>query len=340
MAGLRSLGVVALLFSSLAGCSDSDSSKADPEVLTIYSERKEHLIKPLFEKFTEETGIPIRYITDGAGPLMARLENEGAATPADILMTVDAGSLWQAGEKGLLQPLESQILEQNIPAHLQAESNQWFGLSVRARTIVYSTERVKPDELSTYEDLADPKWKGRLCLRTAKKVYNQSLIATMIKTQGAEKTEEVVRGWVANLATDPYSDDTITLEAVAAGQCDIAVVNTYYFGRMQKENPNIPLAIFWPNQQDRGVHVNISGAGVTRHAKHPQLAQQLLEWLSGPEAQYDFSEANQEFPANPEVDATPLVKSWGTFKPDLVNVEAAGRLQTEAIMLMDRAGYR
>ncbi len=340
MTSLRSLGMVALLFSSLAGCSNTGDNQADEAVVTVYSERKEHLIKPLFEKFTEETGIPIRYITDGAGPLMARLESEGAATPADMLMTVDAGNLWQASEKGLLQPLESQVLEQNIPAHLQAEDNEWFGLSVRARTIVYSTERVKPEELSTYEDLADAKWKGRLCLRTSKKVYNQSLVATMIKTQGVEKTEAIVRGWVANLATDPYSDDTITMESVIAGQCDIAIVNTYYFGRMQKENPDIPLAIFWPNQQDRGVHVNISGAGVTRHAKHPKLAQQLLEWLAGPEAQYQFSEANQEFPANPEVDATPLVKSWGTFKPDLVNVEAAGRLQAEAIMLMDRADYR
>lgn len=339
MSFIRSLAWVPLLALSISGCSDRDPA-ADSQTLTIYTERKEHLIKPLLDEFSEQSGVTIRYITDGAGPLIARLENEKDATPADMLITVDAGSLWQASEKGLLRSIESAVLETNIPQHLRSPDNQWFGLSARARTIVYSTERVKPEELSTYEALADAEWKGRLCLRTAKKVYNQSLVATMINTLGAEETEEIVRGWVANLATDPYSDDTMTLEAVVAGQCDVALVNTYYLGRMQKENPDLPLAVFWPNQEGRGVHVNISGAGVTRHAKNPDLAQQLLEWFASPEVQYRFAEVNQEFPANPEVEPAPLVKNWGSFKADLVNVEAAGRLQQEAIMLMDRAGYR
>lgn len=308
--------------------------------ITVYSERVEHLIKPLFDQYTAETGVPIRFITDGAGPLIARLENEGEATPADILITVDAGNLWQAADKGLLRAIESPVLEANVPAHLQASGNEWFGLSARARTIVYSTERVKPEELSTYEALGDPKWEGRLCLRTAKKVYNQSLVATMINTLGAEQTEEIVKSWVGNLATDPYSNDTVALEAVIAGQCDLAIVNTYYFGRMQKENPNVPLAVFWPNQDGRGVHVNISGAGITKHAKHPEAAQKLLEWLSGEEAQYKFAEANEEYPVNPRVKPSPLVQAWGEFKADLVNVEAAGHLQSDAVKLMDRAGYR
>ena len=330
---------------SLAACTDKKETKqaaeTDPQpTITVYSERVEHLIKPLFDQYTAETGVPIRFITDGAGPLIARLENEGEATPADILITVDAGNLWQAADKGLLRAIESPVLEANVPAHLQASGNEWFGLSARARTIVYSTERVKPDELSTYEALGDPKWEGRLCLRTAKKVYNQSLVATMINTLGAEKTEEIVKSWVANLATDPYSNDTVALEAVVAGQCDLAIVNTYYFGRMQKQNPNIPLAVFWPNQDGRGVHVNISGAGITQHAKHPDAAQKLLEWLSGEEAQYKFAEANEEYPVNPKVKPSPLVQAWGEFKADLVNVEAAGHLQAEAVKLMDRAGYR
>lgn len=334
------LSLAALSWVALtSGCGRQERG-AEEVVITVYSERREHLIKPLFDKYTELTGVPIRYITDNAGPLISRLENEGAATSADLLMTVDAGNLWLASERGVLRSIDSPTLRANIPKHLRAEQDQWFGLSLRARTLVYSTERVDPAELSTYEALADPEWQGRLCLRTSKKVYNQSLVATMIAAYGEEIAEDIVRGWVANLATDPYSNDAMAMEAVAAGQCDVTLVNTYYFARLQKENPDIPLAIFWPNQEDRGVHVNVSGAGVTRHATQPEAAQELLEWLSGPEAQYQFAMLNEEFPANPEVDSSPLVSSWGEFVSDPLNVEAAGRLQVRAVMLMDRAGYR
>lgn len=329
----------AIVLAGVSGCSSNDDEQAQAPTITVYSERKEHLIKPLFDEYTAKTGVQIRYITDSAGPLITRLENEGEATPADILITVDAGNLWQASERGVLRSLDSQLLESAVPEHLQAENNEWFALSSRARTIVYSTERVKPEELSTYEALADAKWKERLCLRTSKKVYNQSLVATMIKTLGEEKTQEVVEGWVANLATQPYSNDTVAMEAVEAGQCDVTIVNTYYYGRLQTERPDVKLALFWPNQDGRGVHVNVSGAGITKHAKKPEQAQKLLEWLASEDAQYKFAEANQEYPVNPAVRPSPLVASWGEFKADLVNVEAAGRLQAEAIKLMDRAGY-
>jgi iron(III) transport system substrate-binding protein len=309
-------------------------------VVTLYTERKEHLIKPLLDAFTAKTGIKVRYITDAAAPLIARLDSEKEATPADILMTVDVGNLWQAQKRGLFRAIDSPSLLAAIPANLRAADNTWFGLSTRARTIIYSTERVKPSELSTYEDLADEKWRGRLCLRTAKKVYNQSLVATMINTLGEAKTEAIVKGWVANLATDPYSDDNMTMQAILAGQCDVALVNTYYFGRLQLDSPKVALALFWPNQNDRGVHVNISGAGVTRFAKNPEDAQALIEFLATPEAQYVFAEANQEYPANPAVKAAPNVLAWGEFKADQVNVEAAGVMQEAAIKLMDRAGYR
>jgi iron(III) transport system substrate-binding protein len=211
---------------------------------------------------------------------------------------------------------------------------------VRARTIVYSTERVKPEELSTYEDLASPKWKGRLCLRTSKKVYNQSLVAMMIARLGEAKTEQVVKGWVGNLATNVFSNDTKVMEAIAAGQCDVGIANTYYFGRLQKKRPDIALALFWPNQAESGVHVNISGAGVTAHAKHREAAVRLLEWLSSRDAQGMFASLNMEYPANPEVAPDPAVAAWGEFKGDTINVAEAGRLQTKAVMLMDRAGYR
>ena len=313
---------------------------ADPDTITVYSARKEHLIKPLFDAYTEKTGVQIRYITDKAGPLLARLKAEGANTPADMLMTVDAGNLWQAAESGVLSPVESEALNQNIPAHLRDPGNQWFGLSIRARTIVYSTDRVKPANLTSYEGLADPKWRGRLCLRTSKKVYNQSLVAMMIARHGEEKTSQIIEGWVANLATEPFSNDTMAMQAIVAGQCDVAIVNTYYFGRLQKEDPNMKLALFWPNQDTAGVHVNISGAGVTKHAKNRDGAIQLLEWLSSEEAQQQFAGLNMEYPINPAVAADAVVSAWGDFKGDDLNVAQAGKLQAQAIKLMDRAGYR
>jgi iron(III) transport system substrate-binding protein len=308
--------------------------------VVVYSARNEHLIKPLFDRFTEETGIEVSYITDKEGPLLQRLKAEGKRTPADVLMTVDAGNLWHAAETGVLASIDSPTLIANVPSNLRDREGRWFGLSERARSIIYSTERVDPSELSTYEALADPKWKGRLCLRTSKKVYNQSLVATMIARLGEEKTEEIVRGWVANLAAAPFSNDTKTIEAVAAGQCDVAIVNTYYFGRLQKKDPSLKLAFFWPNQDSSGVHVNVSGAGVTMHAKNPENAQKLIEWLSSPVAQADFAGLNAEYPVNPNVEPIPLVKAWGDFKADKLNVAEAGRLQTAAIRLMDRAGYR
>lgn len=228
--------------------------------------------------------------------------------------------------------------------HLRDPENEWFGLSVRARTVVYNNARVKPSDLSTYEDLANPKWKGRLCLRTSKKVYNQSLVAMMIYEHGEAKTEDIVRGWVANLATAPFPDDTRAMQAVAAGQCDVTVVNTYYFGRLMEKTPGLPLAIFWPNQnlnnKAAGVHVNISGAGVTRHAKDPAGAQRLLEWLSSAKAQSLFADVNLEYPVNPAVAPDKTVAAWGSFKQNLINVSEAGRLQAQAVRLMDRVGYK
>ncbi|MEO1765814.1 Fe(3+) ABC transporter substrate-binding protein [Thiobacter aerophilum] len=313
---------------------------ARAEEVVVYSARNEQLIKPVFDAYTRATGVQVKFITDKEGPLLARLKAEGANTPADLLLTVDAGNLWQAAEEGVLQPVDSVVLERNIPASLRDPAKRWFGLSVRARTIVYNTQRVRPSELSTYEALAEPKWKGRLCLRTSKKVYNQSLVAMMIAEHGEAKTEQIVRGWVANLATDPFPDDTKMMEAVAAGQCDVGIGNTYYFGRLMEKNPNLPLALFWPNQRGSGVHVNISGAGVTRFAKNRAGAIRLLEWLSSREAQNIFADVNLEYPVNPAVKPDPIVAAWGEFKRNPINVAKAGELQAAAVKLMDRAGYK
>lgn len=313
---------------------------ADPVV--VYSARNAQLIEPLFAAFTRDTGTPVQFITDKEGPLLARLKAEGRNTRADVLMTVDAGNLWQAAQEDLLQPLDSPALRAAIPAHLRDPQQRWWGLSVRARTIAYNPQRVQPSQLSTYEDLADPKWKGRLCLRTSKKVYNQSLVAMLIAEHGAPKTEALVRGWVANLATPPFADDTQALQAVAQGVCDVTLVNTYYFGRLMHDQPQLSLALFWPNQAVRGsgVHVNVSGAGVTRHAKHPALARQLIEWLATPKAQSLYADVDLEYPARADVPPTAQVAAWGRYTPNPRNVADAGQLQAQAVMLMDRAGYR
>lgn len=316
----------------------SGAALAADEVV-VYSSRIDELIKPVFDAYTAETGVKVKFITDKEAPLLARLKAEGKNTPADLLITVDAGNLWQAEQEGVLRPLDSATIKANIPPQYRSASGSWSGLSLRARTIFYSTERVKPEELSTYEALADENWEGRLCLRTSKKVYNQSLTATLIEAHGEKQAEQIVKGWVNNLATDVFADDTALLQAIDAGQCDVGMANTYYYGRLHKQNPGLKVKPFWPNQADRGVHVNLSGAGVTKHAPHPQAAQKLLEWMTGDKAQRLLADINQEYPANPQVAPSAEVAAWGSFKADSVPVEVAGKRQAEAIRLMDRAGW-
>lgn len=343
---LRSTAALLTAGLLLAACGSNNDSQSDTprakEEVVVYSSRNEQLIKPLFDAYEAETGVHVRFRTDSEGPLMARIEAEGSNTPADILLTVDAGNLWQAAHMGLLRAIESPVLEENVPENLRDPENQWFGLSARARTIVYNPDAVQPDELSTYEALADEKWHGRLCLRTSKKVYNQSLVAMLIEEHGEEQTEEIVRGWVANLATTPFSDDTSALRAVAAGQCDVSIVNTYYLGRVLREEPDFPVKVFWPNQESDtgGVHVNVSGAGVTRYSSRPEAAQKLLEWLSSDTAQEAFAGLNLEHPVNTDIDVDSIVAAWGTFEQNPINVSFAGANQAQAVKLMDRAGYR
>lgn len=310
------------------------------QVVTIYSSRNEQLIKPLLDKYTEATGVKIELVTDKTGPLMARLEAEGQNTPADMLLTVDAGNLWQAAQQGLLQPVASTVLESNVPAKYRDPKGQWTGLSLRARTIFYDPNKVDANQLSTYADLADPKWKGKLCLRTSNAVYNQSLVASMIENLGAEKTEEIIRGWVDNLATDVFSNDTSMLEAIAVGQCEVGIANSYYYGRVLDEKPDFPVQIFWANQGTTGTHVNISGAGVVANSDNPDGALKLMEWLSSDEAQGIYASADKEYPVKEGIDESEMLRSWGTFTQDNINVQKFGELQTQAIQMMDKVGYK
>jgi len=314
--------------------------QAASDEITVYSSRKEHLIQPLFEQFTNQTGIEVNYLTGSGGDLIERLKLEGENTPADMFMTVDAGDLWYAGTQGIFQPVITERIKSNIPSHLRDPNGLWTGLSVRARTIVYSTDRVKSFDLSTYGDLASSKWDNKLCLRTSKKIYTKSLVASIIHNQGIEKASEVIEGWVNNLAAVPNAKDSHVMDAILAGQCDVGLVNTYYFGRLIEKTPNAPLKLYWANQDTTGVHVNVSGAGIIKHASNPTGAIQLLEWLSSAEAQAIYGSLNKEYPANQNIDSDEIVSSWGSFKQDKMNLSIAGELQAEAVKLMQRLGYK
>lgn len=326
--------VVVLVLSLVLG-----AGLAAAQEVVVYSARSHYGQEPAFEAFTKETGIQIKSFGGDSAELFERLRSEGDKTPADVLISVDAGNVWKAAQAGLLSPVESSVLRDSIPAHLRDPENRWFGVTVRARTIMYNVDKVRPEELSTYEALGDPKWKDRLCLRTSSHIYNQSLLATMIKRYGEPRVEETVRGWVANNPT-LINSDTKILEAVAAGQCDVAITNSYYLGRLQAKDASFPVAPFWANQQTTGTHVNISGAGVTAHAKNRANAIKLIEFLASPKAQELFVEANFEYPANPKASVNAILAKWGTFKQDDINVAAAGELQAAAIKLADRVGYK
>lgn len=317
---------------------------AQPQAVTVYSSRIEALLKPTLDEYTKQTGVKINLLTDRGGSLSERLAAEGASSPADVLITVDVGNLWSAAERGLLQKIDSPTLNANVPANFRDAGSRWWGLSQRERTIFYAADRVKPEQLSTYEDLADPKWKGKLCLRTSKQAYTQSLVAMLIAKHGVEKAEAITKGWVANLAGDVFTNDNSLLKAIAAGQCDVGIANTYYYGRILAKEPdfNKQVKLFWANQgkDEGGTHVNLSGAGVVKHAKNPEGARKLLEWLSSAKVQTAYTHGTYESPINKQAEADPIVKAWGKFTPSSLNAGDIGSHQAEAIKLLDRVGYR
>jgi iron(III) transport system substrate-binding protein len=340
-AGIRRLPGILTAVGIAAALGLLPSASAGPAAaeLVVYSARAHYNQEPAFDVFTKKTGVRIKTFGGNSGELFERLQAEGDRTPADLLITVDAGNLWNAARAGLLAKVDSPDLAANVPAHLRDPEHRWFGLTVRARTIVYNSNKVKPAELSTYEALGDPKWKGRLCLRTSTHIYNQSLLATMISRHGEAKTEGTVRAWIANKPI-LINGDTKIIEAIAAGQCDVGLVNTYYLGRLLAKEPALPVALFWADQQTTGTHVNVSGAGVTAHSKHRAEAIRLIEFLTSPEAQQMFADANFEFPVNPQAAVNAVIARWGPFKQDEINVAAAGQFQAAAIKLADRAGYK
>jgi iron(III) transport system substrate-binding protein len=320
---------------------------AQPQSINLYSARHYNTDNQLYTRFTSQTGIKVNLVEGKEKELVERIKAEGGKSPADILITVDAGNLWSAAQQGLFMPVNSAVLKKNIPANLRDPNNLWFSFSKRARVIMYNRDRIQPSQLSTYEDLANPKWKGRLIIRSSNNIYNQSLVASLIQIHGAQKAEAWCRGVVANFARPPEGNDTAQIEAVAAGVADITLANTYYLARIVESKDPTKQAIarkirpFFPNQRDRGAHINISGAGVLKTAPNNVAAIQFLEYLASPTAQSFFAKGNNEYPA---VSGTPLdtvIAGFGKFKEDTtVNVAAYGKHQAEAIRIMDRVGWK
>ena len=308
--------------------------------LTIFTSRQPQLLEPIIEKYYQETGVKVILLSGNAQELMERIDIEGEQSKADIFMTVDAGVLWQAAERNIFSETKSKILEENIPSYLRDPNGKWFGLSKRARTLVFSSDQFSKSDFSTYEDLAKPRWKGRLCLRTSKKVYNRSLIASMIDAYGFDNSKKIVSGWISNLATEVFSNDTNALKAVSSGQCGVTIVNTYYLARLLDDPKYDNLELVWANQNDRGVHVNISGAGIVKTSQNKKEAQKLLEYLSSDSAQDFYALANKEYPVLKDANVAESIMVWGAFIEDEINVSKLGSLQKEAVFLAQEVGYK
>lgn len=316
------------------------------EQVSVYSARKEALIKPLLDQFSEQTGIKVNLVTGSADTLLKRLEIEGKYSKADLFITVDAGRLYRAKIKDVLQPTQSAVLEERVPANLQDADNMWFGLSLRARTVFYNKEAVSADDIDRYEQLADEQWRGRVCARSSGNIYNQSLVASLIEHNGVEATEEWAKGIVRNMARPPAGGDTDQLMALAAGLCDLTFVNTYYYGRLlTSDDPGDQevaekIGVAWMNQDGRGVHMNVSGAGVTKSAPNKDNAVRLLEFLVNDEAQSWYAEVNNEYPVVEGAVIPEHLAKLGTPKIDALNLTVLGVNNRAAVELMDRAGWR
>ncbi|MBU2112787.1 MAG: Fe(3+) ABC transporter substrate-binding protein [Gammaproteobacteria bacterium] len=312
--------------------------------VNIYSARQEELIKPLLDKFSSETGIKVNLITGKPDELISRMASEGRNSPADVLISTDVGRLYRAKQQGVLQAISSDVLSSTIPSEMRDPAGQWFGLTMRARPILYVPGKVDPKQLSTYEDLASPQWKGRICIRSSDNIYNQSMTASMIAHDGAEKAESWAKGLVANFAMPPKGGDRDQIKAAAAGVCDIAIANTYYLGGMLADPAQQAIAekvkVFWPNQAGRGAHINISGAGVAKYAPNKAQAVKLLEYMTTADAQQWYAETNHEYPVRAGVAVSTILQGFGEFKADQLQLDKLGELNAEAIRVMDRAGWK
>lgn len=348
-AGRPSGAWFAAAFAALAAllvCTSPPLSAADRNVVNIYSYRQEVLIRPLLDRFTEVTGIVVRLVSGKADVLLQRLKSEGRNSPADLLLTADAGRLHRALEAGVLQAVHSELLDGLIPPQYREPNGYWYALSLRARPIIYALDRVAAHELSDYQGLADEKWRGRICVRSSNSIYNQSHIASLIAHHGVEAAQGWAKSVVANFARKPAGGDRDQIRAVASGECDIALANTYYLARLANSKNErdqaaaAAVAIAWPNQDGTGTHVNVSGAAVTASAKNLANAMKLIEFLAGDEAQEIYAESVFEYPIRESLAVAPLVASWGKFKADDLDLSLLGKHNAEAVRIADRVGWQ
>jgi iron(III) transport system substrate-binding protein len=332
------------LFALLALCAGQAWAQGE---LNLYSSRHYQTDEALYANFTKQTGIKINRIEGGEDPLLERIKNEGARSPADVLITVDAGRLWRAEQAGMFQPVKSAVLESRIPANLREPSGLWYGFSTRARVIAYNKAKVKASEIRNYEDLADPKWKGRVCMRSSTNIYNLSLLGAIIDHLGEAKAEAWAKGVRANLAVEPKGGDTDQLKNVAAGQCDVTISNQYYYARLlrsakpDEREVGEKIGIVFPNQSTWGTHVNISGAGVLKNAPNRAAAIKFLEYLASDDAQRYFADGNNEWPVVKSVRVdNPVLKMLGEFKQDRLNVAVLGKNQPNSQKVYDRVAWK
>jgi iron(III) transport system substrate-binding protein len=327
-------------FLCFSGCYQNQEN-----VVNVYTHRHYQSDEEIYKQFTKETGIKVNVIKSAADQLINRLEMEGKNTPADILITVDAGRLWRAKEKNLLQPFESAIIINNIPAFLRDKEKSWFAFSYRCRAIIYNKEHVQPSQFSTYEALTDSIWKGKFLTRSSSSEYNQSLMASLIAHNGIEAAEKWSAGMVKNFAREPKGNDTENMMEVTSGKGDFTLANTYYLAKMfnsditaERESAE-RAGVFFPNQNDRGTHINISGAALVKHAKHKANAVKLLEFLTETFAQQTLTEMNFEYPANPKVEMCKTLASFGNFKADTLDLSLLGKYNADAVKVFDRTGW-
>lgn len=336
-----------VLLVAFAACkTEQKKEEKKEEVVNVYTHRHYKADQELFAQFEKETGIKVNVVNAKADELMQKMTTEGELSPADVLITVDAGRLVRAKKKGLLQSATSEFLDKTIPTHLKDVDNKWFALTKRARVIVYNPEKVKLEDLSTYEALTEDKWKNKILIRSSGNIYNQSLLASIIANNGEEKATEWAKGMVANMARSPKGNDRDQVKAVVAGEGDVAVVNTYYIGKLvNSKNPEEVKAgegvkIFFPNQEDRGTHINVSGAGVAKYAPNKENAIKFIEFLASKKAQEVFAKANYEYPVNKEVEPSDLLKSWGDFKEDTLSLTKLGENNKNAVLVFDKAAWK
>jgi len=354
---IRELAVstLAVVFATglLAGCAAGSSGNqpasgqaADSKTVNVYTARHYEADDQLFESFTKATGIKVNVVKGTAEELIERLKREGESTEADLFMTVDGGVLNTAKEAGVLQPTMTDTIDKQVPKELRDKDNAWVGLATRARVIIYAKDRVKPEQLSTYEDLTSDKWKGKVLVRSSTSLYNQSLLASFIALNGEQKALEWAQGIVKNMARPPEGADRDQAKAIAAGIGDVALVNTYYVGLLinSKDPEEVKVGksvgVFFPNQSTTGTHINISGVGLTKYSKHKENALKLVEYLTGKEAQSKLSQLNYEYPVNPEAEPAELLKSWGAFKSQQLDFAKLGEYNKKAVELLNKAGWK